>query len=202
VRETARRAVASGVVIGVIAAVGTAASMGSSACTGHDCEGSYQEVKNAGEMISPDTWESSTINGPWLEFPGGRADVFDIGHFDDPNDAGSRFTPYFPEGCIPTNVSAYISADYRQMPGTNFTEGSGNVIEWVPQFFADGTVNRETIGLVNNTCAHYYVRVVVQCVYGPPLIANSDAGDAESEAPPAEASSDAAPADATSDSAD
>ena len=60
-----------------------------SGCYGHTCDGDVQVFgKNPGEgrLFSADKWESSAIDGVWLDFPKQRAWIFDL------HELGGNFT--------------------------------------------------------------------------------------------------------------
>ena len=89
------------------------------------------------------TWQSGPIDGVYLDFPGQRTYAF----FPLGNDG---FTPPY------SSITAYVSADAdpTHTPGSNFTIGTGNLAE----------VQGDTEGgfaIHNDTCAQYYLRVVV-----------------------------------------
>ena len=136
-------------------------------CYGHICDGDtviYGRNANEGHLIDPNTWESSAIDGDWLAFPKQRVYVVEL------HDLGDRL----PEVIIP-----YVSAQANPIhdEGGNFVLAAGNLTE-----ISD--TEKGKVVLKNDTCADYYLRVVIQAAPRPttPAVptATPDAGsDAE-----------------------
>jgi hypothetical protein len=91
------------------------------------------------------TYQSSSWQGPWLHFPGGR-----------------RYVLAHHLGQAPASVTAYLS--FKEYPGPqgnpddkpgNVSQGSGNaaLIE---------QVDAQNIQVRNDTCSDFYLRVVAQ----------------------------------------
>jgi hypothetical protein len=123
----------------VMVAVGFA-----SGCYGHNCDGDIQVFgRNAGEgrLLSADLWESSPVDGVWLDFPKQRLWIFDL------HDLGDR---------VPQVIIPYVSAQADPShEGGNFTIAAGNLAE------ISGVGNNQVV-IHNGTCADYFLRLTVQ----------------------------------------
>lgn len=130
------------------------------ACYGHTCEGDVVRYgRNAGEgrLVTPDIWESNPIDKGWLEFPHQR--TWDI----DLHELGIDRVPIL----IVPNVSAQANP---LAEGGNFTVSAGNL-----------TTLQASAGHItvhNDTCADYYLHVVVTAAPIPetPTAPTADAG--------------------------
>lgn len=116
-----------------------------SGCYGHNCDGDVLVWgRNAGEgrLLSADLYESSPIDGVWLDFPKQRAWIFDL------HDLGDR---------VPQVITPYVSAqaDPNHEPGGNFAVAAGNLAEI-------SGVTKGQVVVHNGTCADYFLRVTVQ----------------------------------------
>jgi hypothetical protein len=152
----------------------SAAALASPGCYGRNCEGSSMDfgtLPGEGHMVNPDTWESSAPEDPWLPFP--RQRVYNINI----EALGGR---------SPLTVTPYLSADSQpSKSGGNYTIGAGNLA----LIFFFGTNH---VGLKNDTCSDYFVRVVVTAGPMAPTTPPADtdasppvdagAGDAEGDA--------------------
>ncbi len=129
------------------------------ACFPHTCEGDfvvYGRNANEGRLLNADTWESTPIDGPWLDFRAQRVYVFDL------HDLGVDR--------LPEIVTPYVSAQKDPLhEGGNFTVAAGNLTEI-------SGAERGKVTLKNDTCADYFLRVVVQATPRAP------AGDAGRDA--------------------
>ncbi len=129
----------------VMAAVGHVAG-----CYGRNCEGdaiAFGGVDGEGHMIDVDTWESTAIDADWIPFFKQRAIFFEM------RGLGDR---------QPAVIVPYISAEKNPVrEGGNWTIGSGNLAE-----HSGSAPGRITIK--NNTCADYYIRLVVSTSPRPP----------------------------------
>jgi hypothetical protein len=119
-------------------------------CYGRNCEGedvTYGRTPGQGRLLTADLWESSPIDGRWLDFPKQRVYVFEL------EELGDR---------EPALVIPYVSAapDPLHDEGGQFTVAGGNLAE----IFA---AQKGRIGVKNGTCADYYLRVVVQAAPRP-----------------------------------
>jgi hypothetical protein len=139
--------------IALIFSVGglTAGAMGLLAgCFGNECDQSELSTKaNGGHLIDPNMWESSSEGENWIEYNGQRVINFNTDLL------GKR---------VPSNFSVFISADPK---GDKFTPAGGNVVNIF-------NVRPGNVSLQNNTCAQYYVRLVVQAA---PIVALDGGSD-------------------------
>jgi len=122
----------------------------STACTGNDCEGDVQTFPKCGGELAggdPDVWESGPITGTYLDYHGERTWLFDPSGW-----MGSR---------VPINVFAYPSFAPNANEDGGFATASGNLAEYWVEEVGDGY----QIKVLNDTCAQYYLRVVVE--YAP-----------------------------------
>lgn len=152
----------------VLWAVVMGATSFASGCYGHNCDGSVEFYgRNVGEgrLLSADLWESSPVDGVWLDFPRQRVWIFDL------NTLGTDR--------IPQLIVPYVSAQADPLhENGNFTIAAGNLAE------QSSVVNGQVV-IKNGTCADYYLRLVVQVAPRPtpgttPPLPSSDAGsDAE-----------------------
>jgi hypothetical protein len=136
---------------------GVTAAPGAVGCTTHQCDPSTVTIEadagNAGLVHQEgDTfvWESSTLDGPWLDFPGERTYVFN-----------------FPEPFMarqPETVIAYVASDHNAQ--SNFVIASGQLAEF--------SLAPNTLTVLNATCAEYFLRVVAYA--SPPDAGSRDAG--------------------------
>jgi hypothetical protein len=136
-----------------------------SGCYGHNCDGTvlvYGHNPGEGRLLGPDLWESSPIDGVWLDFPKQRAWIFDL------HDLGDR---------VPEVITPYISAqaDPQHEVGGNFTIGAGNLAQ------ISGVTNDQVV-VQNGTCADYFLRLTVQAAPRAPTPATTSSTD--SGAPP------------------
>lgn len=164
--ERARRSSAKRVfaLLGLWAAVMGATSF-AAGCYGHNCDGDVQVFgRNPGEgrLLSADLWESSPVDGVWLEFPKQRIWIFDL------TALGNDRQPQL--------ILPYVSAEPDpNRSGGNGTIAAGNLAE------QSGVANGQVV-IKNGTCADYYLRLVVLAAPRPPTAPpiSSDAGsDAE-----------------------
>lgn len=126
------------------------------ACLTRACDPSQELFglkEGEGRLLDEDTWESSPLDGKWLPYPHQRTWVLFYGGY--------------MKGRTPTSVQVFLSADERpNQAGSNFTQGGGDVVKMY-------NVTSDSMGLVNGTCADYFVRVVVKA---PRFPAPADAG--------------------------
>ena len=119
-------------------------------CENHLCDVSaatWGMTAGQGDII-PGTedvyWESSPMYGTWAPFPHMVTETFDIG-------------ASFP-GCTPVKVDEYISPDpMPSVGGGNSVTVAGNTAEVL------GASPPGTVTVFNDSCADYYIRVVVLC---------------------------------------
>ena len=162
-----RRAIA---LVVATAIAGSAAAMAATtpACTTHKCDDPPLNVigvdqKHVIDFIDPNTWESSPIDGTWIDY-GHRQNIFL--YFGGVDDAGLPTHPPVEE------VLVYISSDKNPVSAhTNFGLVGGNGAELT---YDEGGAG---VHILNNTCAEYYARIVVR--FAPmtpsPLDAAADA---------------------------
>jgi hypothetical protein len=113
--------------------------------TGCPCGHEDSTIAYRGGTANGDTYESSSWDGPWLDFPGGR-----------------RYVLAHHLGRVPSSVTTYLS--FKEYPGPfgdadaqpgNVSQGAGNasLIE---------LVDAQNIMVRNDTCSDYHLRVVAQ----------------------------------------
>jgi hypothetical protein len=122
-----------------------------SGCYGHNCDGDvvvFGANPNEGRLVSADMWESTPIDGVWLEFPKQRLWIFNL------HDLGDR---------VPQLITPYVSAqaDPNHEPGGNFALAAGNLAEI-------SGVGKGQVVIHNGTCADYFLHVTVQAAPLPP----------------------------------
>ena len=140
-----------------------------SGCLGHQCDGSsddFGEGPGEGALVpnSRDIWESTPLASQWRNYPHQRT---------------LNLHPHVFDGRTITQVFVYNSPDSQPNlitgpdgaaifppPGTNFTLASGSLAE--VSLFGSSYVR-----VHNDTCADYFVRVVVEAA---PLAPSVDAG--------------------------
>jgi hypothetical protein len=123
-------------------------------CAGDDCDGDTQTWGSCtqGELAggAPNVWESGPVTGkPYLDFHGERTWVLDPTPW-----MGSR---------QPIGFDAYLSLDPNpnQDAQAGFALPAGNLAEL--KLLSDGKVQ-----VLNDTCAQYYLRVVLTYPPGTP----------------------------------
>jgi hypothetical protein len=132
-----------------------------SGCYGRNCDGSvlvYGRDPGEGRLLSADLWESTPVDGIWLDFPKQRAWIFDL------HDLGGR---------VPQVIVPYVSAqaDPNHEPGANFTIAAGNLAE------ISGVQNDQVI-IHNGTCADYFLRLTVEAAPRATTPSTTDSGAA------------------------
>jgi hypothetical protein len=164
-----------GLCVALIAAV-TASTQ--PACTTHQCDGDFVRFEQ-GHMVDPDTWESTPLNARWLDFPGQRR-----WHIIIPEGRSRRIVsiePYVSPAASPLTKGPKGETE-------NYTLASGDLCE------IEGGENGELL-VHNDTCADFYVRVVVRFAREP-----APALDAGRDAPiSSDAAGDAAAQDTGAD---
>lgn len=125
-------------------------TLGSPGCYGRNCDGgvaTFGSTPDEGRMIDENTWESSPIDGDWLDYPRARTYSLTI------PELGGRM----PEVIVP-----YLSAAKNpRATGANFTIGSGNLA-----LLANASPNH--IDVINDSCSDYFLRLVVIAKPFPP----------------------------------
>ncbi|NOU31680.1 MAG: hypothetical protein HOO96_27580 [Polyangiaceae bacterium] len=131
----------------------------------------------SGRLVDADTWESGPIDGEWLRYDHRMLIAFDTSLL------GTR---------LPDSVLVYISADKRPLQGGSFTIAGGNV--------ADITIGGPgAVYVKNNSCAEYYIRLVVHAPPQAPDAGATDAGSGDAGDASAGDASDGGPSDAGAD---
>jgi len=155
-------------VLGLVALWGIVmGGLGSASCYGHTCDGDtqvYGRAPGEGQLVNPDTWQSSPIDGDWIPFTKQRIWFFEM-------DALGR---------LPATITPYISAERNPVRDGNWTIGSGNLAEQSGAGFG-------RVAIKNNTCADYYIRLVVTAAPRPSAPAPT-ADPADAAAPISDAS--------------
>lgn len=151
-------------VLGVALLVATAFS--GEACLTDACKESHSEWGKApdqGSLVDPNTWQSTPIDGEWVPFPHQvRLEFFhSLGR-----------APY--EGRIPYEVLVWVSAEKKPLAGSNFTLAGGDTATVYKVLY-------DVVSLTNNTCADYFVRIVVRAAPAPPPPADAGNGDGAPE---------------------
>jgi hypothetical protein len=159
-----------GALLAAVGALALAPVAATPACTTHQCDGSSVSI-TTGRMVDPDTWESSAVDEPWLDYPGER--LYFISY---PYDVHRP----------PVSSEAYVALGptSNTTSGENWVEAAGNLAEFSYLSSAGFLVK-------NDTCARYYARFVVH--FAPAADSGVDAGtdSASSSDAPVEASGDA-----------
>jgi hypothetical protein len=131
----------------------TAATVGTTPIAGYDTMDIYMSAQPGGGSVT--TWATSKDStGPWLDYPGQRTYIINY-----PASLSTQ-DPFF--------ELAYVSADNPTDAGTphaNFIAGS--------DYLAEFSTKPGQLTVVNPTCAHYSLRVVVEF--------SASAGDASTE---------------------
>lgn len=144
-------------VLGLVALWGIVmGGLGSASCYGRNCDGDtvvYGRVPGEGQLTDPDTWQSTPIDGDWVPFTKQRIVFFEM------RDLGDR---------LPETVTPTISAERNPNRDGNWTIGAGNLAE-------QSGAGPGRIAIKNNTCADYYIRLVVTASPRPPATAPADA---------------------------
>ena len=127
-------------------------------CDAHTCQPNPIPIFSGGELTSSDAWQSGPLESDWLELmPRGGLNIY--------------LERWDKETRPVVEMHAYISESPHPATSGNFTEGTGNVAE-----FSHATPGH--VWLFNDTCAHFYVRVVLRggrpLSDGGPLDAASD----------------------------
>ena len=152
-------------VLGLVALWGIVmGGLGSASCYGHTCDGdtqTYGTIPGEGQLVNADTWQSTPVDGDWIPFTRQRVWVFEM------RDLGAR---------LPVLITPYISAERNPVNDNgNWTIGSGNLAE-------QSGAGLGRIVVKNNTCADYYIRLVVTAQPRPPQAPVLDAGSDPAEA--------------------
>jgi hypothetical protein len=91
-----------------------------------------------------DAWESSPIEGTWAPFPAMVTETFDV-------------SSVFPSCPTPMLDTPQLSPDpMPTVAGSNYAWAAGNLAEVVG-------MGPTSVTIFNDSCADYYVRVVIHC---------------------------------------
>jgi hypothetical protein len=157
----------------------SSATMG---CTTHQCDSDYVNLYPADaakiahdEVQTSSTgfavWESSPVNGPWLDFPGMRTYFFDL-----PNGGGTIVTDgvLSPAQCFCPVAPPYVWVGTDPSPdeaGATTVIAGGELAEMLSYIpFCNDAGGHCTYGfqMTNSTCAGYHVYVSIEGTYSPP----------------------------------
>jgi hypothetical protein len=123
----------------------------------------------AGQLVSADYWQTTDVDSDWLDFPPAYGWAFIVPEWRDQQRPFAELHAYVSESRHP--VCHEDGCDRKQ----NFTEGAGNVAEF-------SRASPGVVWIINSTCAHFYLRVVMRAVPLPST--TPDAGvDAPADAP-------------------
>jgi hypothetical protein len=114
-------------------------------CAGDDCAGSSETWGSCtqGERVDDYTWESGPVDSAYLDFHGGTNWLLD------PSAVMGKRAPVGFEAFLSLGPSPYAP------DGGGFAPSAGNLTEFHP---AD---NPWQVSVLNDTCAQYYLRVVL-----------------------------------------
>ena len=142
----ARRGLGRHVTVSVAVALAIA-GVGASACEDHLCDpntGTWGLNAGEGDLLGKRHWETTPLTGTWVDFRGMETLTL-------------HFEKYFPN-CIPYVTQFYISPDaVPSVDGGNSAPAGGNVAETL------GGYPPGQLVLFNNTCAEYFLHVVIWC---------------------------------------
>jgi hypothetical protein len=156
-------------VLGVACAF-AAPAVTTTACTTHQCDTDFVNIDQStggfvGDLqpLGPGTamWESSAIDGTWIDFPGMRTYFFSLPQY------------FVPIGLPLPYVATAPDANDPDAGPVTYVLASGQLAEF------GGYVNGGFL-VTNSTCAEYYLYVSVDGYYDPPpppTPAADDAGD-------------------------
>jgi hypothetical protein len=154
------------VVVGAAAATLVVTTPG---CFGDECKGDvYPQgteygLGMEGDMVDPDTWESVALDEKqvgeghyWMDFPAHRTWRVAVPKWIDGSIAPrpiAEMHGYVSLGPRP-NLQVYCGGDHCDA-ADNWTEGSGNILEFTP-------VGNGRVHVTNDTCTHFYLRLVLR----------------------------------------
>jgi hypothetical protein len=151
-----------------VAGVFAASSAATTACTTHQCDSDFVNIDQStgmfvGDMqpgLNPGTvfWESSPLDGTWIDFPGERSYFFSLPPY---------FTPISPP-------QAWVATT----PNAADSDGGGTYVQAGGQLAEYGAFVNGGFIITNATCAEYYLYVSVQGTYNPPPAPAPAADDA------------------------
>jgi hypothetical protein len=156
-------------------------------CFGNECTGDVYPLDTEyglhfeGDLVDPTTWESVAMDEYkegeghyWMDFPAHRTWRVAVPQWIDGTSEPRPVVDmhgYVSFSARP-NLQVHCAAD-RCDPADNFTEGSGNIVEF--KSVANGRIQ-----VTNDTCSHFYLRLVL---HGGPAVADAGVPDAQSAEP-------------------
>lgn len=148
--RTWRRALGWGSLSTMLILISSFAFVGQTGCYGDQCIGDIQEYGDAthGELTSPDTWESNPPNSGWLNFSHKR--TFNVHLYGLEGRDIQQVLPYISPDSVP-------KSDYGQ---SQYTLASGNLAE-IQNLGTNIPGIPPTVRILNDTCADYYLRLLV-----------------------------------------
>ena len=130
------------------------------ACFGRECDAVVSTTQPLdGYLIDEDTWESNPMSGDWMEFGGQQYWTIPLGKL------GYREPDWIVGYISSQQKHIVLDANGNKIVRT-FTTAGGNVFEL-------SNVNNLSITVHNNTCAQYFLRVVIHARPSKPSL---DAG--------------------------
>jgi hypothetical protein len=119
--------------------------LGALLLTGCPCGREDSTIAYQGGTAAAGTYQSSSWEGPWLHFPGGR-----------------RYLLAHRLGQVPASVTAYLS--FKEYPGPegNPDGEPGNASQATGNMALIEQVDAENIVVRNDSCSDFYLRVVAQ----------------------------------------
>lgn len=138
-------------------------SSGTTACAQRECLATWMnwgDGPNQGNLIDENHWESTANDAIWLSFVGQRTWHFLPGPFQNRRIA---------------NVTVWFSPDEQpSLPGNQYSLASGNAA------VVDTTIDngRTAIDVHNDTCADFFVRVLIEAYPEPAPALDAGSGDA------------------------
>jgi hypothetical protein len=119
--------------------------LGALLLTGCPCGREDSTIAYQGGRAEAGTYQSSSWQGPWLHFPGGR-----------------RYLLAHHLGQVPASVTVYLSFKEYPGPDGNPDDGPGNASQAAGNETVIEQVDAENIQVRNDTCSDFYLRVVAQ----------------------------------------
>jgi len=113
--------------------------------TGCPCGREDSTIAYDGGTAEAGTYQSSTWQGPWLHFPGGR-----------------RYLLAHHLGEAPASVSVYLSFKESPGPGGNADDQPGNASQAAGNETVIEQVDAQHIQVRNDTCSDFFLRVVAR----------------------------------------
>jgi hypothetical protein len=176
-------------------AVAVALLIPTPACTNHQCDPSSilgadkTGTPTLGHVVpdDPNSWESTPLDGPWLQFNGQETIYF-------------YMPPQFANREI-TSITPYLAVAADPFDaGSVWVVGAGNSVEFsVLSAPGGGPTEPPTIGVFNDTCAQYWLRLVI--TFAPGELTDAGAPDANATPDADAAPNDSSDADDASDGA-